>query len=239
LFERLAVIQLDPANRRVRHGKGVIKPFVAARDHKRRFERGQGPNTGGMGAIAPVPDFSLKAQEDFRASVLEPTLRGIQEEGLDYRGFIFFGLMVKDDICSLLEYNVRLGDPETQAILVLMEADFAELCLSILDSSLASFPLDWKPGAVCAPVAVAHGYPGKYRKADLITVDNEKLAATGAKLFIAGAASSDSGLYTSGGRVLTASCYGKDANEAQEKAYASINAIHFEGMSYRKDIGRE
>jgi phosphoribosylamine--glycine ligase len=138
-----------------------------------------------MGAIAPVPDFSQAAQEDFVLSILEPTLRGIKAEGFDYRGFIFFGLMVHADRCYLLEYNVRLGDPETQAVLPLMDFDLVDLCTAILSGK--EFPLTWKPGAVCAPFAVADGYPGPYRKGDIITVDTNALEKTGAKVFISGA----------------------------------------------------
>ncbi|MFA6506703.1 MAG: phosphoribosylamine--glycine ligase, partial [Treponemataceae bacterium] len=108
----LAAVCVGPKSK-----QASIVPFVSARDHKRRFDGAKGPNTGGMGAIAPVPDFSAAAQTDFRKAILEPTLKGIQAEGFDYRGFIFFGLMIDGERCSLLEYNVRLGDPETQAVL--------------------------------------------------------------------------------------------------------------------------
>ncbi|MDR1277268.1 MAG: phosphoribosylamine--glycine ligase [Treponema sp.] len=225
-------------------GPGTIVPFISARDHKRRFDGGRGPNTGGMGAIAPAPDFTGPCQKDFIRHILTPTLAGIKAEGLDYRGFIFFGLMIKDGVCSLLEYNVRLGDPETQAVLPLMDADFAGLCMAIHDGGLDEFPLAWKPGAVCAPVAVAAGYPGDYRKGDPIAVNEAALAKTGALLFAAGARRGEggalgSGLRTSGGRVLALSAAGAGADEAWEKAYRALGAVHFEGMDYRRDIGRE
>jgi phosphoribosylamine--glycine ligase len=233
----LAAVSVQPGRR------GVIKPFVSARDHKRRFDGGQGPNTGGMGSIAPVPDFSAAAQQDFDAAILQPTLRGMETEGMDYRGFVFFGLMVKDDRCSLLEYNVRLGDPETQAVLPLMNFDFVDLCAAILDGTLAAFPLNWKPGAVCAPVAVAGGYPGSYRKGDPITLDETALAETGARIFIAGAQQHEdaagTGLRTIGGRVLAASAWGIDADQARIRAYQALGAVSFTGMAYRKDIGKE
>jgi phosphoribosylamine--glycine ligase len=162
-------------------GSGVILPFIAARDHKRRFEGGQGPNTGGMGAIAPVPDFSPAAQKDFLGSILQPTLHGMKAERMDYRGFIFFGLMVQKNECYLLEYNVRLGDPETQAVLPLMDFDITDLCAAILTGG--DFQLAWKPGAVCAPVAAAAGYPSQYRKGDVISIDAAALEKTGAKIF--------------------------------------------------------
>jgi phosphoribosylamine--glycine ligase len=230
----LAAVSVSPG------GKGVIRPFVSAQDHKRRFDGARGPNTGGMGAIAPTPDFTDAAREDFDAAILRPTLRGMEAEGMDYRGFIFFGLMVRDERCFLLEYNVRLGDPETQAVLPLADFDFAELCAAILAGTLGDFPLNWKSGAVCAPVAVAGGYPGSYRKGDRITVDEPALARTGARLFIAGAERVPGTiLQTSGGRVLAASAWGADADQARARAYEALGAVSFEGMAYRKDIGRE
>jgi phosphoribosylamine--glycine ligase len=248
----LAAVSVSP-------GKGgVILPFVSARDHKSRFDGGKGPNTGGMGAIAPVPDFSPSLEQDFNARILRPTLKGMEEEGLDYRGFIFFGLMIKNDRCFLLEYNVRLGDPETQAVLPLMESNLGDMCLAILENRLDAFSPVWKAGAVCAPVAVAGevpgfpGYPGPYRKGDPITVDWEKFAGTGARIFAAGvsaaseaadtpadnqAAAGKMPLVTSGGRVLAVSAWGDDAALARERAYAGLAAVSFAGMAYRTDIG--
>ena len=223
-------------------GKGYILPFITARDHKRRFEGAQGPNTGGMGAIAPVPDFSQKAQDDFVKSILDPTLSGIRAERFDYCGFIFFGLMVHNGQCRLLEYNVRLGDPETQAVLPLMDFDLVDLCDAIITGS--EFHLAWKKGDVCAPVAVAEGYPGPYRKGDAVSIDAAALEKTGAKIFISGAfqgladASSAPSLLTSGGRVLTVSAFGPNADEAYARAYKGLEAISFEGMGFRSDIGR-
>lgn len=219
--------------------ESVILPFVSARDHKPRFDNDEGPNTGGMGAVAPVPDFNGAAQRDFEAAILEPTLRGLKAEGIEYRGFLFFGLMIRGGQCYLLEYNVRLGDPETQAVLPLMKSDFAELCAAVAAGDLENFGLEWNEGAVCAPVAVAAGYPGEYRKGGVITIDKTAFDKTGAVLFAAGAASGPdgAGLRTAGGRVLTVSAYGVNAAAAREKAYAALRAVSFEGMDYRRDIG--
>jgi phosphoribosylamine--glycine ligase len=231
----LAAVSVRPGS------KGVIRPFVSAKDHKRRFDGGLGPNTGGMGAIAPAPDFTAAAMQDFDTAILQPTLRGMEAAGMDYRGFIFFGLMIRDDRCYLLEYNVRLGDPETQAALPLLDADFAGLCEAILEGSLGAFPLNWKPGVVCAPVAVVDGYPGAYHKGHTIAINEAALATTGARLFIAGARVADTGpgLQTTGGRVLSASAWGADADTARARAYEALAAVSFEGMAYRKDIGLE
>ena len=220
---------------------GLILPFMPARDHKRRFDNDEGPNTGGMGAVAPA-DFSAAAREDFRTAVLEPTLKGLRAEGLEYRGFLFFGLMVRENRCSLLEYNARLGDPETQALLPLMKSDFAELCLAAASGTLEKFNLEWKSGAVCAPVAVAAGYPGTYRTGDPVAFNETAFEKTGALLFAAGAVRgaggpAGSGLRTAGGRVLSVAAYGKDAAQAREKAYRALEAVSFEGMDYRGDIG--
>ncbi|MDR0557731.1 MAG: phosphoribosylamine--glycine ligase [Treponema sp.] len=225
----------------VQNGEGVIAPFIAARDHKRRFDNDMGPNTGGMGAIAPVPDFTEAARADFHASILEPTLKGLKAENVDYRGFIFFGLMVREENCHLLEYNVRLGDPETQAILPLLDSDFADVCAAILDRSLAENRLVWKHGAVCAPVAVAGGYPGPYRKGDRVTVngaapDGGELSP-GVKLFAAGIRLQDGNFFTSGGRTFAVSAYGADAESARSKAYRALESARFDGMDWRKDIG--
>ena len=224
--------------------KYTIRPFLPARDHKRRFEGAQGPNTGGMGAIAPVSDFASALQRDFSGNILAPTIKGMEAEKMDYRGFIFFGVMMSEGRCYLLEYNARLGDPETQAVLPLMGSDFAGLCQAIADGTLSDFSIAWKHGAVCAPVLAAEGYPGPVRSGDPIAVNSMRFEKTGAKLFVAGAQRSGggylgSGLRTSGGRVLAVSALGDDADDARAKAYEAIRFVDFEGMVYRKDIGRE
>lgn len=218
---------------------GRILPFTCARDHKRRYNNAEGPNTGGMGAIAPVADFTEEARKDFIEHILEPTLAGIAAEGMDYRGFIFFGLMVDGQRCSLLEYNVRLGDPETQAVLPLMESDMLELCEAILAGSLDRFDLRWKEAFSSAPVAVSDGYPGPYRKGDSITVDQTALDAAEASLFIAGAKIEGEALVTTGGRVLAVQALGASPEEAREKAYRGMAAVCFQGMGFRTDIGNE
>ncbi|MDR2210758.1 MAG: phosphoribosylamine--glycine ligase [Spirochaetaceae bacterium] len=222
--------------------KGCILPFVSARDHKRRFDKDQGPNTGGMGAVAPAPGFTGALQEDFHGAILAPTLEGIEAEGFDYRGFIFFGLLIQNKRCYLLEYNVRLGDPETQAVLPLLDSDFAELCIAIEGGTLEDYHPVWKPGAVCAPVAAASGYPGEYPTGDAIAFNEAAFAGTQAVLFVAGAVRSPggpagSGLRTAGGRVLAVSAYGSNGAEARERAYRALKAVSFNGMSYRRDIG--
>lgn len=238
----LAAVSVTPALTQA--GRSAIIPFVTSRDHKRLLDGARGPNTGGMGAIAPVSDVSAEQLDLFVKRILQPTLNGMIAEGYDYRGFIFFGLMLTSQGPKLLEYNVRLGDPETQAVLPLMDFDFADLCRAIIDKNqdgaLERFELRWKKGYVCAPVAVSQGYPGKYPKGFPISIGPH---ATG-KVFIAGARLSNTDdahgktqLVTSGGRVLAASGYGESLEEALKNAYKTLEDIRYEGMFYRRDIG--
>ena len=216
-----------------------IIPFVPARDHKRLLDGAKGPNTGGMGAVAPLEDVTKEQLDAFDKEILKPTLKGMIKEGIDYRGFIFFGIMLTSNGPKLLEYNVRLGDPETQAVLPLMDFDFAELCKAITEGTLNTFKTSWKKGFVCAPVAVSGGYPLKYKKG--MPIDLPKDTAENEKIFIAGAAMDrrdpKNELVTSGGRVLAASAYGNTADEARNTAYKLLAKINFEGIFYRKDIG--
>ncbi len=221
-------------------GKAKIVPFLPARDHKRLLDGAKGPNTGGMGAVCPPEDVTEETMRLFEERILAPTLRGLIEEKIDYRGFIFFGLMLTKDGPKCLEYNVRLGDPETQAVLPMMDSDFASLCRTITDEngSLSDFSLKWKRGFQVAPVAVSGGYPGKYKKGIPILIETEKIEKTAAKIFVAGAKTNETGkLLTSGGRVLACSAHGESFQEAWQSAYNALSAVHFDEMQYRKDIG--
>lgn len=220
----------------------TILRFLPARDHKRLLDGAKGPNTGGMGAVCPLQDVTPEIMAKFDSDILEPTLRGLVAEKFDYRGFIFFGVMITKDGPKLLEYNVRLGDPETQAVLPLMDFDFSSLCKSITDGTLSKFELKWKDGFQVSPCVVSEGYPNAYAKGKAISVDADKLSKTGAKIFIAGAetaadGSAENNLVTSGGRVLCCSAYGKTFDEAHKLAYDAVSAVTFDGAFWRKDIG--
>ncbi len=236
----LAAVSVTPES--AKSGKASIVPFLPARDHKRLLDGALGPNTGGMGAVCPLSDVSEETMARFDKNILQPTLKGMIAEGMDYRGFIFFGLMLTKDGPKALEYNVRLGDPETQAVLPLMKSDFAALCCAIAEQKLADFTLTWEKGFQVAPVAVSGGYPGSYKKGMEITINDSALIATGAKIFIAGAIANRRGnnpgtLVTSGGRVLACSAHGDTFDDAWDKAYTALKSVHFDGMQYRKDIG--
>ena len=215
----------------------TIVPFVTARDHKRLLDGAKGPNTGGMGAIAPVQDVTSEQLDLFNKNILQPTLKGMIEEKMDYRGFIFFGIMLTKDGPKLLEYNVRLGDPETQAVLPLMDFDFADMCKAIINGTLKDFDFKWKDGFSCAPVAVSGGYPEEYKKGYEISINSDTVEKTGTKIFIAGGKIENDKLVTSGGRVLAASSFGKTFDEAWQNSYKALEAVSFTDMFYRKDIG--
>lgn len=240
----LAAVSVTPET--AKKGTARIIPFMPARDHKRLNDGAKGPNTGGMGAVCPLSDVTPDIMDKFNKDILQPTLKGLISEKFDYRGFIFFGVMITKDGPKLLEYNVRLGDPETQAVLPLMDFDFAAMCCSIINGTLDRFAFQWKKGFVVAPCIVSGGYPGKYEKGKPITVQQQLYKNSGSKIFIAGAQldrrtqSSDpdaTGLVTSGGRVLACSTYGDTFEDAWKKAYEAVSSVHFDGEFYRKDIG--
>lgn len=212
----------------------VIIPFLSAKDHKTIFEENKGPNTGGMGAITPNPYCSEDVLKQFEESILVPTLKGIIEENLDYTGIIFFGVMITKKGTYLLEYNVRLGDPETQVVLPMMKSDLTELILSALDKKLKDYTIQWYTGSACCVVAASGGYPASYKTG--YTIDG--IQDVNNKVFIAGASAADDSLKTSGGRVLCTSAIGNDLTDAISKAYEDIQKIKFKDIYYRKDIGK-
>lgn len=216
----------------VTDGKTII-PLMSAKDHKTIFEENKGPNTGGMGAISPNPYCTLKVLKDFKKDIMEPTIEGIKKEGMKYIGIIFFGLMINEKGVYLLEYNVRMGDPETQAVLPLMESDLMDVIMHSIDGNLQDYDIKWKDKYACSVVAASHGYPGKYDTGFAI----EGINTDGSKVFVAGARMEDGTLKTSGGRVLAVTALGDTSEEARRNAYASIDKINFKGMYYRKDIG--
>jgi phosphoribosylamine--glycine ligase len=211
----------------------TIVPFISAKDHKQIFDGGKGPNTGGMGVIAPNPFVTEEVLKDFNDNILIPTLSGIKEERFDYRGIIFFGIMITKKGVELLEYNVRMGDPETQSLLSLMESDLLELIEASLEDGLESFPIEWNKGTCVNVVLASKGYPGDYEKGKIITI-NEDVKNN---VFVAGGKIQDGNLVTSGGRVLSVVGIAETPELAKKEAYNKIQSVKFEGMYYRNDIG--
>ena len=208
-----------------------------ARDHKRIFEGDRGPNTGGMGVIAPVSDANPALIDDIRRRVIEPVLTGMAARGTPFVGVLFAGVMLTPDGIRTLEYNCRFGDPETQAILPLLETDFLTILMACVEGTLDQTPVVWSPGACAAVVIAAHNYPGNPRRGDVISVPD--VLPAGAIAFHAGTTINTNGaLVTAGGRVLAISAAGADLEEALAAAYQGVEAVWFDGMQFRRDIGR-
>ena len=212
-----------------------IVPLVSARDHKTIGEGNTGENTGGMGVIAPHPRFGEAEMTAFRRDILEPTLKGIIAEGMDFAGVIFFGLMVNARGVYLLEYNMRFGDPETQAVLPLLESELLDAVQAALDRRLNDDAFRWKAAHACCVVAASAGYPGEFRTG--LPITNLERARFYAQVFIAGAKSECGEMLTSGGRVLNCVGVAPTAEAARQKAYDAIAQVQFDGITYRRDIG--
>ena len=215
----------------------VIVPLLSAKDHKKIGENETGLNTGGMGVISPNPYVTNTVFNEFKENIMEPTLKGIQAEGMDFEGVIFFGIMITEKGVYLLEYNMRLGDPETQAVLPLLENDLLELIESSFDKKLSEVNIRWKELYSCCVVGVAEGYPENYKKGDIITGLDNFDENNNELIFIAGAKYENNQFLTNGGRVLNTVGIGTTPNEAREKAYNLLNKINFNGKYFRKDIG--
>ncbi|EGT3615806.1 phosphoribosylamine--glycine ligase [Clostridium perfringens] len=211
----------------------VILPFLSAKDHKQIFDGNKGKNTGGMGVVSPNKYVTKEVLADFYENILVKTLIGIREEGFDFKGVIFFGIMITEEGAKLLEYNVRMGDPETQSVLSLMESDLLEIIENALDEKLDQTEVKWHDGYCVNVVLASKGYPEAYEKDYEIRIDE----SIKGEYFIAGAKIQGDSLVTSGGRVLSVVGKGETLEKAKENAYKNIAKIKFEGMYFRTDIG--
>ncbi|MEG2738118.1 phosphoribosylamine--glycine ligase [Clostridium sp.] len=211
----------------------TIIPFISAKDHKQIFDDNKGPNTGGMGVVAPNPYVTDEVLKEFEDNIMKRTLDGIKEEGFDFKGIIFFGIMITDSGVKLLEYNVRMGDPETQSVLALMETDLLELIEASVEERLCDASVSFSDDVCVNVVMASKGYPLKYETGTKISFDDGVLD----NVFIAGAKLCDGRLMTSGGRVLSVVGRGKTLEEARDRAYEDILKVNFDGAYYRGDIG--
>ncbi|MDQ6678217.1 MAG: phosphoribosylamine--glycine ligase [Acidobacteriota bacterium] len=209
----------------------TILPLLPARDHKRALDGDQGPNTGGMGAFCDSSLLTSGQSTEIMDRIIRPTV-----EATAFTGFLYAGLMMTASGPKLLEFNVRLGDPEAQALLHHLENDLAEVLFAAANGSLAPTTLTWKPGASVSVVLAAAGYPGEVRSGDIIS-GIEDAEITGATVFQAGTRVGWSGCVTNGGRVLSVTASGANLRAAANRAYSAIQHIHFSGMHYRRDIG--
>ena len=213
-----------------------ILPMATSQDHKRIFEGDQGPNTGGMGAYSPAPVVTPAIHERAMNEIILPTLAGMAKEGRPFSGFLYAGLMIDaQGQVKTLEFNCRMGDPETQPIMMRLQSDLFDLLLAAAEGRLDSVRLQWDPRTALGVVIAAENYPSTPRKGDVIS--GLPADSLDAMVFHAGTTDKDSQTLTSGGRVLCATALGQDTAQAQAHAYATLDSIRFEGMQFRKDIG--
>jgi phosphoribosylamine--glycine ligase len=211
--------------------------LATSQDHKRRDDGDQGPNTGGMGAYSPAPIVTVQLHQRIMREVIEPTLKGLAADGSPYLGFLYAGLMIAaDGTPKVLEFNCRLGDPETQPILMRLQSDLIDLCEAALDGALERLDVRWDSRAALGVVMAAGGYPDAYRKGDPVS-GLDAAAALPGKVFHAGTRAEGTKIVTAGGRVLCAVGLGDSVGAAQHQAYNLVHAIHWNLVQYRLDIG--
>ncbi|MCI8631685.1 MAG: phosphoribosylamine--glycine ligase [Firmicutes bacterium] len=214
-----------------------IVPMESAQDYKRIFDGDKGPNTGGMGSYSPSLVFTSELEKRIMDEILLPTLKGFQQDGLDFKGVLFVGLMLSDDGPKVIEFNNRFGDPETQSVLMRLDSDLVDIFDAVIDNRLADIEIKWKKEKAVCVVLASGGYPGSYEKGKVISglsaVDSDVV------VFHAGTAFADGEhtIVTSGGRVLGVTALGATHEEARMRAFDNAKKISFEGMHYRNDIG--
>jgi phosphoribosylamine---glycine ligase len=214
----------------------VILP--EAKDYKRIGEKDTGPNTGGMGAISPVPFANVELMKKIEEKAIRPTVEGLQKEGLEYRGFIFFGFMITDNEPYMIEYNCRMGDPETEVVIPRLKNDLVELLVAAANQQLDKIKIETDPRTVCTVVAVSGGYPGDFKKGYEISGLND-INPADSTLYHMGTATENGKVVTSGGRVFCITSYGKSVFDAVEISKEEMQKVSFNGMNYRNDIGYE
>lgn len=214
-----------------------IAMFPAAQDHKRICDNDKGPNTGGMGTVAPIPKVSQKNLDEIKKTIIIPILQELKNTGRKFKGVLYPGLMLTKDGPKVLEFNARFGDPETQSFMRLLKTDLLEILLASMDGQLKKIKIEWEKNvSACTVVLASKGYPGNYPKEiPIIGINNaEKIA--GVVVFHAGTKTLNDKIVTNGGRVLGISATGNTLSKARQKAYAAADKIHFDGKQFRKDI---
>ena len=216
-------------------GRNAI-PFASSQDHKAAYDGDKGPNTGGMGAYSPAPVVTNDVHQKIIQQVIEPTVRGMAEDGNDYVGFLYAGLMIDEEGCPhVIEFNCRFGDPETQPVMIRMQSDLVKLCNDAIDGNLAGAEIGFDDRTALTVVVAAGGYPMSYDKGDEISgIEAEDKDS---KTFHAGTTLVGNKVVTNGGRVLGVTALGNSVKEAQERAYRLVKKIQFKNPHYRSDIG--
>lgn len=212
----------------------TMLPMVSSMDHKRALDGDQGPNTGGMGTIAPNPYYTKEMAKRCMQEIFLPTMAAMNQEGRPFKGCLYFGLMLTEEGPKVIEYNCRFGDPETQVVLPLLESDLLTVMQATAAEKLAETEVKFSTGAACCVVMASSGYPGSYETGHTITIPSDLEA----EVYVAGAKLTDGALKTAGGRVLGVTAVGESLNAAVNKAYKQTARVQFENAYYRKDIGQ-
>lgn len=214
-------------------GKHVV-PMVSSQDHKRAHDNDEGLNTGGMGTFTPSKVYTKEIEKEVLNNIIYPTINAMNAEGREFKGVLYFGLMVTNDGVKVLEYNARFGDPETQVVLPRLKTDLYDIFNACIDGTLDKIDIEWKDEACVCVILASGGYPESYKKGVEISIND---IDEDIMLFHSGTKMADGKLVTNGGRVIGVVAEGKDIDQAREKAYKNVEKIKFDGAFYRKDIG--
>lgn len=215
-----------------------VRPMVSSKDHKRALDNDEGANTGGMGTISPNPYYDEETARICMETIFLPTMHAMNAEGRPFKGCLYFGLMLTPKGPRVIEYNARFGDPETQVVLPRLESDLLDIMDAVIDGRLQQQEIHWSTDAAACVVMASGGYPAQYEKGLPITGLSKGGQVPGAVVYHAGTAQKDGEFVTNGGRVLGVTAMGKDLEEALQKAYTAVSGIRFEGVHYRRDIGK-
>ncbi|MBU5432234.1 phosphoribosylamine--glycine ligase [Intestinimonas sp. MSJ-38] len=216
----------------------TLRPMVTSMDHKRAYDGDEGPNTGGMGAVAPNPYYTKEVAERCMEEIFLPTIRAMKQEGRPFQGCLYFGLMLTEDGPKVIEYNCRFGDPETQVVLPLLKTDLLTIFQAVMEGKLSEQKVEFLDKAACCVILASGGYPKNYYTGLPISGIGDAEQMEDVSVYHAGTKMEDGKLLTAGGRVLGVTALANDLPGAMEKAYEAAGKIHFDNMHYRRDIGR-
>ena len=215
-----------------------VKPMVSSKDHKRAYDNDEGLNTGGMGTISPNPYYTDAVAEECMETIFKPTIEAMNKEGRPFKGCLYFGLMITPNGPKVIEYNARFGDPEAQVVLPRLKTDLVDICEAVIDGTLSDLEIEWYDGAAACVVMASGGYPVSYKKGIEMFGMDDNGQVDGAVVYHAGTKYENGKFYTNGGRVLGVTATAATLDEALKKAYAAVGKISFDGMHFRRDIGR-